>query len=137
MSTPLAAAAGPLAPRTGRKARIAGWVLTVLCAGFLIFSATGKFLQPPEVAPVIEKLGWKMSQMTAIGVLEVACVLVYLIPRATVLGAVLLTGYLGGATATHVRVDDPWVFPVVLGVLVWLSVALREPRVWALLPVRR
>lgn len=138
--SPAATEAAPTAVRSGgsgKGARIAGWVLSGLGAAFMAFSATGKFLQPPDMVPMIEKLGWKMPQMTAIGVLEVACVVLFLIPRTGVLGAVLLTGYLGGAAATHVRIEDSWVMPVALGVVFWVAVALREPRVWGLLPVVR
>lgn len=121
----------------GRHGRLIGWVLSGLGAAFMAFSASGKFAQPAGMVPMMEKLGWKMSQMTVIGVIEVACVVLFLIPRTSVLGAVLLTGYLGGATATHVRIGDPWVIPVALGVVFWVAVALREPRVWGVLPVVR
>ena len=72
-----------------------------------------------------------------LGILEVACTVIYLIPRTAVLGAILLTGYLGGATATHVRIGEPWFMPVLLGVVVWLGIYLRDPRLRALIPLRR
>jgi Mn2+/Fe2+ NRAMP family transporter len=72
-----------------------------------------------------------------IGILEIACTVIYVIPRTSVLGAILLTGYLGGATATHVRIGDPSFFgPVIFGVLVWLGLWLRDARLRALLPLR-
>jgi len=134
---------GPFLPSTADRSRrggrgpTIGWVLGGLGAAFMLFSAGGKFLQPDGMAQMLEKLGWSASKLTAIGVVEVACVALYLIPRTSVLGAVLLTGYLGGATATHVRVADPWFLPVLIGVFFWIALGLREPRVWALLPLRR
>jgi hypothetical protein len=78
-----------------------------------------------------------MSLALGLGITEVACTIIYLIPRTAVLGAILLTGYFGGATATHVRVGDPsFVGPVVLGVLVWLGLFLRDDRLRALIPLR-
>jgi hypothetical protein len=70
-------------------------------------------------------------------IVELVCVLLYAIPRTAVLGAILLTGYLGGAVATHVRVGEPWFLPVIFGVLVWLGIYLREPRLRELAPLRR
>ncbi len=75
--------------------------------------------------------------MHTLGVIEITCTVLYLIPRASMLGAVLLTGYLGSATAAHVRIGDAWIIPVLLGVLLWLSLFLREPRLRQLLPIRR
>jgi hypothetical protein len=72
-----------------------------------------------------------------IGILELSCVILYAIPQTAILGAVLLTGYLGGAIATHVRVHDNFISPAIGGILVWLGVYLRDPRVRALLPIRR
>jgi hypothetical protein len=114
----------------------AGWIIAGLIGFLMIFSATMKFLKPPEVAQQMSKFAYPEESMFWIGIVEVACVVLFLIPRTTVLGAVLLTGYLGGAIATHVRVQDAFLMPVILGVLVWLSVYLREPRLRALLPLR-
>jgi hypothetical protein len=73
-----------------------------------------------------------------LGLTLLLCVALYLVPRTSVLGAILITGYLGGATATQVRVEDPWfLFPVGLGVLVWLGLFLRDARLRALIPLRR
>jgi hypothetical protein len=103
----------------------------------MAFSASGKFLQPPEMAEMIGKLGWTMAQMKPLGFVEVACAVLFLIPRTSVLGALLLTGYLGGATATHARIGEPWFVPVILGVVFWIGLGLRDPRIWTLLPVTR
>lgn len=115
-----------------------GRILTGLLAALLTFSATMKFQNPPELAKEFNgKFGYPTELTFPIGVVEAACVVLYVIPQTSVLGAVLLTGYLGGATATHVRVNDPWFGPVMIGVFVWLGIFLREPRLRALLPWRR
>lgn len=114
---------------------VLGWILTALIFAMLAFSATMKFKAPPEVADMFTgKFGYPKETLTPIAVTEVACALLFLFPRTAMLGAVLLTGYLGGAVATHVRVDDPFISPAVVGVGVWLALFLREPRVRALLP---
>ena len=77
-----------------------------------------------------------MSQMTGLGILEAACTIVYLIPRTAYLGAILLTAYMDGAVATHVRVGEPFYLQVGLGVLVWLGLYLRDPRIRELIPLR-
>jgi hypothetical protein len=82
------------------------------------------------------KLGYPERAALWIGIVEIACTVLYLIPRTAVLGAILLTGYLGGATNTHVRVGEPFYMPVLLGVLVWLGLFLREPRLRPLVPLR-
>jgi hypothetical protein len=114
-----------------------GWIITGLIGVTMVFSATMKFLNPPEVAEqVVGKFGYPEGLMFYIGIVEVACVVLYLIPPTAVLGAVLLTGYLGGAIATHVRVHDNFLPPAIVGVLVWLGLYLRDKRVRALLPLR-
>lgn len=115
---------------------ILGWVLGVLPALLMIFSAVMKLMQPPGMEEAVGKLGWSMSLMTTIGVVELLCVLIYLFPKTAVLGAVLLTGYLGGATATHVRINDAFIGPVIIGAIFWLGLWLREPRLRRLLPFR-
>ena len=116
-----------------------GRVMSALPVLMLLFSASGKFLKPPEVVEGFARLGYPESLALGLGILELACTAVYLIPRTSVLGAILLTGYLGGATATHVRVGDPFsmfIIPVILGVLVWGGLYLRDPRLRALIPLR-
>jgi len=83
------------------------------------------------------KYGYPASSAIPILIVEVVCAILYAIPRTAVLGAVLLTGYLGGAVATHVHAGEAWVFPVIFGVLVWLGLYLRDRRVRDLLPLRR
>jgi len=113
-----------------------GRVITGLVVAFMIFSAVGKFLAPPEVVEQVEKLGYTKELIFQIGIVEVVCVIIYAVPQTAVLGAILLTGYLGGAINTHVRVNEPFIFPIILGVLVWLGIFLREPRLRALMPWR-
>ncbi len=115
-----------------------GWVISGLIGLLMAFSATMKLLNPPEVAEqFVGKFGYPADLILAIAIVEIACVVIYLVPQTAVLGAVMLTGYLGGAVATHVRVEDNFVPAVVLGVFVWLGVYLRDPRLRALLPLRR
>ena len=84
------------------------------------------------------QFGYPSGLIVPIGVVELACVVLYVIPRTAVLGAVLLTGYLGGAIATHVRLSDPsFAGPLIFGIMVWAGLYLREPRLRALLPLRR
>jgi len=114
----------------------AGWVVTILPVLMLFFSASMKFIQPEGMQEGLDKMGWKADVMLALGIVEIACTIIYLIPQTSVLGAILLTGYLGGATATHARVGEPFIFPVLLGVLVWLGIYLRCGRLRAILPIR-
>jgi hypothetical protein len=114
-----------------------GYVLSALSALFMLFSVVGKFLKPEGMEPSIRQLGWRMDQMTALGIVELACVVLYLIPRTAVLGAVLLTAYLGGAVATHARIGEPYVIPIIVSGVAWLGLFLRESRLWPLLPIRK
>lgn len=116
----------------------AGRILTALTVLFLLFDSVIKLM---KIAPVVESfagLGYPAVLAVPIGIVELLCVLVYVMPRSCVLGAILLTGYLGGATATKVRLEDPWfLFAVGVGVLVWGGLFLRDDRLRALIPLRR
>jgi hypothetical protein len=115
-----------------------GYVVSVIPVLMLVFSGVMKFLKPPSLVEEFERLGYGENLALIIGILEVGGTIIYLIPRTAVLGAILLTGYLGGATATHVRIGDPSFFaPVIVGVLVWLGLYLRDSRVRALAPFRQ
>ena len=114
----------------------AGWVLSVLPAGMLIFSSIMKFRNPPEFAEGLKEIGWSGDLMLPLGVVELVSTLLYLFPKTAVLGAILLTGYMGGAIATHVRIGDPFVMQALIGVVIWLGLYLREPRLRAILPLR-
>jgi DoxX-like family len=117
-----------------------GWVITVLIVLMMTASGTMKILNPPQLAEQFTgKFGYPGDVTLYLGIVEISCVVVYLIPPTAILGAILLTGYLGGAIATHVRIHDDFsiVAPAVIGVFVWLAVFLRDSRVRALLPIRR
>ena len=120
-----------------RRAVIAGWVISVLAAALFVFSASLKFVGGPELAKGMEHMGLNKIPIVPLAVLELTCTAIYLIPATSVLGAILLTGYLGGAILTHWRVGDMFVVQVVLGMLVWLGIYLREDRLKALIPIRR
>jgi hypothetical protein len=118
-------------PTGSRKLTIAGWVLSGLVAAFMCFSAAGKFIQPPPqgTVDVANHLGLPLEKFAAIGVVELACTALFLIPRTALVGTILLAAYLGGAIAIHVRVGDPWFFPIIIGVLAWVGYGLRRPDV--------
>ena len=107
-----------------------GWGLSLLVVAFLIFgSASGKFTEWPGKQEMFAKFGYDIELMKIIGVVEVLVSIIYLIPRVSLFGAILLTAYLGGATATHVRVGDAFYFPIIIGCLVWVGLGLRNPKV--------
>lgn len=119
----------------------AGYILSGLPALFLLIDAVGKFVKPPAVVEGTQQLGYTESVILPLGIVLLASTVIYLIPRTSILGAILLTGYLGGAVATHVRVGSPLfshiLFPVYLGVLIWLGLYLRENRLRLLVPLRK
>ena len=102
----------------------------------LLFSAVLKLMKPAPVVEGFAQFGFPESLIFNLGILELACTVVYLIPRTSIFGAILLTGYLGGATATNVRVGAPFLGPVIAGVLVWGGLYLRDLRMRALIPLR-
>jgi hypothetical protein len=115
-----------------------GRVLSALPTLMFIFSASMKLMQQPKmVASFTNELGFPAGVLVPIGVLELACLALYLVPQTSVLGAVLLTGYLGGAVVTHLRVGQPFLMPVLIGVFVWGGLYLRDMRLRALLPLRK
>jgi hypothetical protein len=132
----------PSAVRTSSsmKGVRSGRILSGLAAVFLIFDAVIKFIKPAPVVDAFAHLGWPLSSAVTIGILLLVCTSLYVIPRTSILGAILLTGYLGGAVATHLRVGDPLfshiLFPTYLGVMLWLGLYLREERLRALIPLR-
>ena len=116
----------------------AGRALAALVALALVASAAMKLWHLPLVLEMLGgKLGFPVATVSVIGALELTCVVLYAIPRTSVLGALLMTGYLGAAVAAHVRIGEAFVAPLVLGVLVWAALFLRDERVRALLPLRR
>lgn len=123
------------APVSGTRLWV-GRIFSALPALMLLFSAAMKLMNPPEVETMfVGHLGWPMSTLMGLAILEITCTVIYLIPRTAVLGAILLTGYLGGAIATHVRVGDPFLIPLILGMFVWAGLYFRDSRVPVLLPI--
>jgi hypothetical protein len=114
-----------------------GRILSGLTVLFLIFDSVVKLVQSHWALEATVRLGYSEQVVLPLGIVLLASTLLYVLPRTSVLGAILLTGYLGGATATHVRVGQPFVFPIVFGVLVWLGLWLRDARLRALIPARR
>ena len=113
-----------------------GRVISVLPCLLFIFSSFLKLKDGPEVLKGFAHLGIPASMMIPLAILEISCVVIYLIPATSVLGAILLTGYVGGAICTHWRVGDPFYAQIALGILVWLGLYLRENRLRALIPLR-
>lgn len=111
--------------------------MSALPALMLCFSASMKLAGPPELAKGFEQLGVPIGHAFGLGILELACAVIYLIPRTAVIGAILLTGYLGGAIQTHIRVGDPIYTHIVLGVVIWGGLYLRDLRLRALIPLVR
>ena len=124
-----------------KKALWTGYGLSALPTLFLLMDSVMKLLKLEVVVKTTVQLGFPESVIVGLGIVLLACVILYVIPGTSVLGAILLTGYLGGAVATHVRVGDPLfshvLFPVYLGVLVWGGLFLREPRLRQLMPLRK
>jgi DoxX-like family len=119
--------------RTGR-------ILSVLSALFLLLDGAMKLVKPAPVVEATSRLGFPESALTGVGLLLLACTILYLIPRTAALGAILLTGYLGGCVATHVRAGSSAfevLFPAIFGALVWGGLFLQDDRLRALIPLRR
>ena len=117
-----------------------GRILSALPALFLLIDGIMKLVKPVIVVETTVKLGYPESVISGLGIVLLACTILYLIPRTAVLGAILLTGYLGGAVATHVRVGEevfPIIFPIILGALLWGGLYLRNERLSSLVPVVR
>jgi uncharacterized membrane protein YphA (DoxX/SURF4 family) len=120
-----------------KKALWTGYVMSILPVLLLLMSAVMKFAKPEPVVEGFAHLGYPESLALALGIVELGCTILYLIPQTAVLGAILLTAYLGGATATHVRVEEAFFMPIVLGIFVWGGLFLRDRRIRALIPFRK
>lgn len=117
-----------------------GRVLTALTTLFLLFDAVGKLVMPPQVVEACERLRFPMHLVPGIGILLLVCTALYALPRTAVLGAILTTGFLGGAVAIQMRAGSPLfetIFPVIFAILMWAGIYLRECRLCGLLPIRR
>jgi hypothetical protein len=123
-----------------RKALWTGRIISALPILFLLMDSIMKFAKPAVVVDTTVKLGYSETVIIPLGIILLTCTVLYIIPRTAVLGAILLTGYLGGAVATHVRVGEGWFpisFPIILGVLIWGGLWLRDAKTRALVPVRK
>lgn len=118
----------------------AGIVISGIPALFLSLDAVGKLVKPDPVIQATVELGYPETLIVPLGIVLLVSVILYAIPKTSVLGAILLTGYLGGAVATHVRLGSPLLthqmVPVFVGVMVWLGLYLRESRLRGLTPLR-
>jgi len=119
----------------------AGRVLSALGALFLLFDGVIHVLKITPVVEAFAQLGYPLGVSVTLGIIEIVCVILYLIPRTSVFGAILLTGYLGGAVATQVRVGAPLfsatLFPIYVALVIWGGLYLRDDVVRAVIPLRR
>jgi len=120
------------------KARL--WTGRVLGAWLVLFLAFDAIVKVLKLSVAVEgtiRLGYPEHVIVILGIVEIVSLIAYVVPPTSIVGAILLTGYLGGATATQVRVENPWfLYPVVLGCLIWAALCLRDPRVGSLLGSR-
>lgn len=117
----------------------AGWVLSLWPVFVVVSSATWKLTRNPWYVAEFQRIGWPASALTGLALLQLGCLALFVIPPTAVLGAVLLTGYLGGAIATYVRMGEPYpvLVPLSTSLIAWAGIYLREERLRALLPLRR
>jgi ABC-type transport system involved in cytochrome c biogenesis permease component len=113
-----------------KGSRIAGWIISILVILFMLFDVFGKLTKPEAVVKGTMQLGYPESLITPIGIILLMCTILYSIPRTSLLGAMLLTGYFGGAVASNLRVENPLfsntLFPVYFAILAWTGVYLRN-----------
>ena len=138
MSVPFESSPAIFTIDVSRKALWTSRIVSGIAVLFLLFDAIGKLMRPAAVIEGTTQLGWPVSVILPLGIIQVICLIAYLIPRTSILGAILWTGYLGGAIATHVRIGNPLfshiLFPVYIAALLWLGLWLRDRRLRALLP---
>lgn len=131
----------PTDAASSRAATIAGRVLSTLAALFLLFDISMKLFTPPEAVEGTRALGYDPDSLLTLGIIQIVCLALYLIPRTAVFGAILWTGYLGGAVATHFRIDNPLfshqLFPIYVALFLWGGLWLRDGSLRAILPLRR
>jgi hypothetical protein len=128
------------AASVSKKLLWAGRIMSVLPALFLFLDGIMKLVKPVVVVEATVQLGYPESVILGLGIVLLTCTVLYLIPRTAVLGTILLTGYLGGAVATHVRVGNPLfsiIFPVIIGAMLWGGLYLRDEQLRSLIPWRR
>ncbi len=116
----------------------AGWVLTLLVGGLLLFSASGKFGSGEEMAQGFQHLGLDLEVAKTLGIMEALIALIYLVPRTSFVGAILVTGYMGGAILAHFRVHDPVLVQAIVPIVAWIGLGLRRyPEILSLLGMRK
>jgi len=129
------------ATKTSRKRWVVwvGYVLSVWPVFVVLSSATWKLSRTPFYVAEFNRIGWPESALTLLACLQLGCILLYVIPQTSIFGAILLTGYLGGAIASYTRIGEPIpvLVPLSTSVIAWLGIYLREERLWRLVPVRR
>jgi hypothetical protein len=129
----------PAPPRVTRWARNNVWIgriLSGLAVAFLLVDAAMKLVPIAAVIEACQRLGYPADLARPIGVLLLACTALHVVPRSEAIGALLITAYLGGATATHVRIGDPFWFPIIMGTILWTGYLLRRPQMRAILLMR-
>lgn len=119
------------------KAALVGKIISVLCILFLLVDAVMKVIEHPVSTEGSVALGWPADQVQSIGIALLVSTILYIIPRTAVLGAILITGYLGGAIAVMVRAEQPLYFAATFGVLVWAGLYLRDEKIRALIPFKK
>jgi hypothetical protein len=113
------------------KLKVVGWVLSFLITAFLIFaSAMGKFTEWEGKAEMFARMGWSEDVLFKVGIVEVVIAVMFLIPRTAFVAAILLAAYLGGAVATHARIGEPFFVPIIIGVVAWVALGLRQQEVF-------
>lgn len=137
----MASTASAIAPSTSSKPLWTGRTLSTFAVLFLAFDTFGKLFKIPQVVEGTVQLGYAESAIVVIGIIELVCLLAYVIPQTAVFGAILLTGYLGGAVATHIRIGNPLfthiLFPIYVAAFIWGGLYLRERRLGQLVPIRK
>lgn len=114
-----------------KTARVVGWALSALVSLFLIVtSAMGKFTDWEGKDEMFDQMGWNTEVMVKIGIVEILIAVLFLVPRSAFVAAILLAAYMGGATATHVRVGEPVHFPILIAAIAWVALGLRRPEVF-------
>jgi hypothetical protein len=118
-----------------------GWALSILTIAFMLFDAAGKLALESHVVDATTKIGYPVDAIRPIGVIALICTILYAVPRTAILGAVLLTGFYGGAVASKVRIEDPLfssiLFGVYFGLIAWGGLYLRDERLRSVFPFRR
>ena len=124
------------APDISKPIIVVGWIIGIVAVASLVMSGGTKVVRPNLFVVGFTRFGYDQSVVLPLGVVQLVCTVLYLFPPTAVFGAVLLTGYMGGAIATHVRIGDPFYVQLGIGVLLWLGLYLRDRRIRALLPLR-